>query len=156
MKIRTKIGGWKFKKEKKNCESNVRFDVGGMGTEVPQVGTVAATVGEHHLAQMRGSGQAPTWRADTERGQVRGCGRTHRTDANLRVGKRDHVVGGVHFQTPFSLCSRARARSLCVCVCASARLRACETLISYVLFVRCVVRLLCVLLYFLQLCFSWH
>ena len=88
-----------------------------MGTNVPQVGTVAARVGEHHSAHVRGGGQAPTWQVDTGRGQVRGGGRTHRTDANLRVGKRDHVVGGVHFQTPFSHCSRVCARSLCVCVC---------------------------------------
>ena len=81
------------------------------------MGTVAARVGEHHSAQVRGSGQVSTWRADTGRGQVRGGGRIHRTDANLRVGKRDHVVGGVHFQTPFLHCSRACACSLCVCVC---------------------------------------
>ena len=42
MKTRTRIGGRNFRKEKKNCESNVRFDVGGMGTNVPQVGTVVS------------------------------------------------------------------------------------------------------------------
>ena len=116
-----------------------------METDVPQVEMVAARVGDHHSARVQGSGQASTWQADTGRGQVRGGGQTHRTDANLRVGKRDHVVGGVHFQTPFLHCSRVRARSLCVCVCASAHPHVRETLIAYVLFMRCVVRLLCIL-----------
>ena len=48
---------------KKKCESDVELDLGGMGTNVPQVGTVAARVGENHPARVRGSGQPPTWRA---------------------------------------------------------------------------------------------
>ena len=40
-----------------------------------------------------------------------------RTGAPLRVGKGHHVVRGVHFQTPFSLCSRVRAAALYLCVC---------------------------------------
>ena len=35
----------------------------------------------------------------------------------FRVGKGHHVVRGVHFQTPFSLCSRARVAALSLCVC---------------------------------------
>ena len=56
-------------------------------------------------------------------GQGRGGGRTRRTGAPLRVGKGDHVVRGVHFQTNFLLCSRARAAalSLCVCFCLAAQ-----------------------------------
>ena len=40
-----------------------------------------------------------------------------RTGAPLRVGKGHHVIRGIHFQTPFLLCSRARAPALCLCVC---------------------------------------
>ena len=157
MRTRTKIGGRIFRKEKKYCESNVRLDVGGMGTDVPQVGTVAARVGKHHPARVQGSGQAPMWRVDIGRGQVRGGGRTHRMDGNLRVGKGHHILGGVHFETPFLLCSCMRARSMCVCVCVLPPAYApAKLFFSYVLFVLCVLRLFCVLLYFLQVCFSWQ
>ena len=64
MKTQTRNGRRNFKKEKIKCESNVRLDVGGMGIDVPQVGTVAARVGDNHPAHVRGSGQPPTWRAD--------------------------------------------------------------------------------------------
>ena len=52
MKIRTRNGGRNFRKEKKKCESNVGLNLGGMGTDVPQVGTVAARVGENHPARV--------------------------------------------------------------------------------------------------------
>ena len=66
---------------------------------------------------MQGGCAAHTWRTDKGTRQGRGGGRTRRTGAPLRVGKGHHVVRGVHFQIPFSLCSRARVAALSLCVC---------------------------------------
>ena len=61
MKTRTRNGGQNFRKEKTKYESNVQLDVGGMGTDIPQVGPVTAKVGDNHLARVRGSGQPSMW-----------------------------------------------------------------------------------------------
>ena len=65
---------------------------------------------------MRSGREAHTWRAGRGSGQGRGGRRTRRTGAPLRVRKGHHVIRGVHFQTPFSLCSRARGPALSLCV----------------------------------------
>ena len=66
---------------------------------------------------MRGGREAHTWHAGRGSGQGRAGGWTCRTGARLRVEKGHHVVRGVHFQTPFLLCSRARGPTLCLCLC---------------------------------------
>ena len=88
-----------------------------MGTAVPAVGTLANRSGYNPEVGVRGGRAAHTWHAGRGTGHGRGGGRTCRTGAPLRVGKGHHVVRGVHFQTPFSLCSRACAPALCLCVC---------------------------------------
>ena len=90
---------------------------GGMGTAVPAVGTLANRGGYNPEVRVRGGRAAHTWHAGRGIGQGRGGGRTRQTGAPLRVGKGHHVVQGVHFQTPFLLCSRVHAPALCLCVC---------------------------------------
>ena len=88
-----------------------------MGTAIPAVGMLVNRGGYNPEVRVRGGRAAHTWRAGRGTGQGWRGGRTRRTGAPLRVGKGHHVVRGVHFQTPFSLCSRARATALCLCVC---------------------------------------
>ena len=88
-----------------------------MGTAVTAAETLVNRGGYNPKVRVRGGRAAHTWRASRGIGQGRGGGWTHRTGAPLRVGKGHHVVRGVHFQTPFSLCSHARAAALSLCVC---------------------------------------
>ena len=88
-----------------------------MKTAVPAAGTLVNRGGYNPEVRVRGGRVAHTWRAGRGIGQGRGGGRTRRTGAPLRVGKGHHVVRGVHFQTPFSLCSHTRGPTLCLCVC---------------------------------------
>ena len=101
-----------------------------MGTAVPVVGMLANRGGYNPEVRVRGGRAAHTWCAGRGTGQGRGGGRTRRMDAPLRVGKGHHVVRGVHFQIPFSLCSCARAPALCLCVCFHPTTRPRNALIS--------------------------
>ena len=84
---------------------------------VPAVGTLLNRGGYNPKVRVRGSHAAHTWRAGRGIGQGWGGGRTRRTGAPLRVGKRHHVVRGVHFQAPSSLCCCVCAPALYLCVC---------------------------------------
>ena len=88
-----------------------------MGTAVHAVGTLVNKGGYNPEVRVRGGRAAHMWCAGKGTGQGRGGGRTRQTGAPLRVGKGHHVVRGVHFQTPFSLCSRACGLALCLYVC---------------------------------------
>ena len=109
---------------------------------------------------VRGGHEAHTWRAGRGSGQGRGGGRTRRTGTLLRVGKGHDVVRGVHFQTPFSLCSRARGPALSLCVCFRLAvwprnsLFCCACAICIVLVLRCVLCLASIFVVALHLQFS--
>ena len=110
---------------------------------------------------MRGGCEAYTLRGDRGSGQGQGGGWTCRTGAPLRVGKRHHVVRGVHFQTPFLLCSRTRdpALTLCVYFRPAARMQnsffcRCACALCIVLVLRCVLCLVSVFVVALYLQFT--
>ena len=117
-----------------------------MGTAVPGVGTLLNRGGYNPEVRVRGGRAAHMWRSGRGIGLGWRGRRMRRTGAPLRVGKGHHVVRRVHFQTPFSLCSRARAPALCLCMCFCPAARPRNDPISHSTCVLCsVLVLLCVL-----------
>ena len=125
-----------------------------MGTAVSAVGTLVNRDGYNPEVRVRGGRAAHTWRAGRGTGQGRGGERTRRTGAPLRVGKGHHVVQGVHFQTPFSLCSHVRGPALCLCVCFRPAARLPNSHLCRVLVLLCVLCLASVFVVALHLEFS--